>query len=255
MNKMVANQVWVAGVEPAARVAGELLAAHVEQVVDVERPAQRLPGRAVDAVRGVDRLEHEAVALAQPLVRRFERLLEVGELAVPAADAVEVDHGQSSWPLPLQPLTPARAGIASVAEKWPDGSRRAALGPGADGAPAAGAVPGHQPGHPRCAGVVRHGGRPGCPPKQTLAPPSAPALLRSLPGPRPQPRPAHPCGTGSPDHPSPKVVPRPNPPGRQHPRPSLHIPGSAVPLPRWGCPLRRTGAPAPGGQDRLTGSG
>jgi len=31
-------------------------------------------------------------------------------------------------------------GIVSVDEKWPDGSRRAPLGSGADGAPAAGAV-------------------------------------------------------------------------------------------------------------------
>ncbi len=50
--------------------------------------------------------------------------LTIGELVAAAATAA--DAGE--------------AGIVSVAEKWPDGSRRAALGPGADGAPAAGAV-------------------------------------------------------------------------------------------------------------------
>jgi len=69
---------------------------------------------------------------------------------------------------------------------------------------------------------------PGYPPEQTPGPPSAPNRLRSLPGPRPQP--AHPCETGSPDYPSPEGRSRPNPPDRQHPRPSLRIPGSPVPL-------------------------
>jgi hypothetical protein len=47
-----------------------------------------------------------------------------GELVAAAATAADADA----------------AGIVSVAEKWPDGSRRAALGSGADGAPAGGVV-------------------------------------------------------------------------------------------------------------------
>ena len=77
----------------------------------------------------------------------------------------------------------------------------------------------------RCSSSQR---APGYPPEQTPGPPSAPNRLRSLPGPRPQP--AHPCETGSPDHPSPEGRSRPNPPDRQHRRPSLRIPGSPVPL-------------------------
>src|ERR1039458_78547 len=72
------------------------------------------------------------------------------ELVAVAAAAADADADADS------------PGTASAAEKWPDGSRRAPLGTtrDADGAPTARRlVPGHQPGHPWCAGVVRYCGR------------------------------------------------------------------------------------------------
>src|SRR5689334_20216645 len=100
-------------------------------------------------------------------------------------------------------------GIISVAEKWPDGSRRplSVPAPTAPRWPAPFWAPAGPPPVCRCTASQRE---PGYPPKPTPGPPSAPARLRSLPGPRPQP--AHPCETGSPDHPSPE--------GRSPPEPS-----------------------------------
>ncbi len=80
----------VSRVVVAARIAREFLQPFVEGTVDVERSGQRMTGFVVDPVCRVDRLEHEAVAHAQPLVGRLELLSEVGFGAVARAHAVEV---------------------------------------------------------------------------------------------------------------------------------------------------------------------
>src|SRR5205807_6097449 len=63
-------------VEVAAWVTGELQRALVEEIVDVERAGERLAARVEVAIRGVDGLEHDAVADAEALIRRLELRVE-----------------------------------------------------------------------------------------------------------------------------------------------------------------------------------
>ena len=90
MNRMMANHVFVDGVEVAARIGREFLGAFVEQIVHVERSADDGAVATEDRERRVHRFEHEAVAFAQALIGRLELRVEVRDLAVAAARSVEV---------------------------------------------------------------------------------------------------------------------------------------------------------------------
>jgi len=100
-------------------------AATVEKVVDIERPGDGRPIRPVDRVCGVDRFEHEAVALAECRIGRLELCAEVRDLAIEAAHSVEALEEPAGGAIPRWRLVPVLiGGRRGRRDARPNGRRR-----------------------------------------------------------------------------------------------------------------------------------